>query len=170
MWSIVPLLTKRRFVLDGYLTSCTFDYINRDLEARISQLCLVVGGFLVPFLVILLFYFLTLKELNKRKREIKDTEAIKSLVEDSGTMSASKLKLERKQLKIVMIFLTIYCFTWIPYACMSVYAQFGLNIHYFITPYSILPPSLLTKAAFFYSPILFSLAYSDARKWCWSIF
>ena len=167
-FGITPLFTKQRFVLDGYLTSCTFDYINRDWETRICQLCLVVGGFVVPFVITIVFYLLTLREIHLCEKEnIKTENTTQNLIQrrDSGFIN---LKQERKNLNIVLIYLIIYCLTWTPYACMSIYAQFGIDIHTFLTPYTILPASLLTKVALIYSPIMFSLAYVDARKWCWS--
>ncbi len=170
-WGITPLFKRQRFVLDGYLTSCTFDYINHDWATRICQLCLVVGGFLAPFTITIVFYASTLRELRKRNDALnRDKQNGKCLLDDSKENSNTFhfLSRERNNLKIILIYLIIYCLTWTPYAIMSVYAQFGYDIHRIITPYTILPASLITKLSFVYSPIVFSIVNVQARKWCWS--
>ncbi len=126
-----------------------------------------MGGFLAPFTITIVFYVSTLRELRKRKDFLSDAQNGKCLLnsKESNTFSLSH---ERNNLKIILIYLIIYCLTWTPYAIMSVYAQFGYDIHRLITPYTILPASLITKLSFIYSPIVFSLVHVDARKWCWS--
>jgi hypothetical protein len=56
---VIPeTLNKNGFILEGYLTSCTFNYLNRDVYSRASMLFLFIGGFLMPLIIIVLFYTL----------------------------------------------------------------------------------------------------------------
>ena len=50
------LFTKNRFVLEGLLTSCTFDYLNVDNFTRTMILTMFVLGFFLPLFIIILFY------------------------------------------------------------------------------------------------------------------
>ena len=182
-WSSAPLFTEKRFVLDGFLTSCTFDYINRDVYARVSQFCLIIGGFLTPFFLISIFYGFTLKELilkEKTKTDPKETvnlvNQVKQLKQHTfeencktfGLLSPKEdpnIMREHKLIKVIMIHLVIFCITWTPYSLMTLYAQFGNNIEEFITPYTISYPSLFAKASLIYGPIIFCLADCDAREY-----
>jgi hypothetical protein len=63
---IMPeILNKNGFILEGYLTTCTFNYLNRDQYSRMSVLFLFVGGFLTPFIIIVLSYTLMWSILKK---------------------------------------------------------------------------------------------------------
>lgn len=50
--------TKRGFILEGFLTSCSFNYLDRDYESRFYMMILLVGGFIIPLITIITFNFL----------------------------------------------------------------------------------------------------------------
>lgn len=49
------IFSKDGFILEGFLTSCTFNYLNREFESRIHMMILLFGGFIIPLLTILIF-------------------------------------------------------------------------------------------------------------------
>lgn len=54
---IFPQLTlEHGFVLEGLLTSCTFDYLNRDFNTRFFMMMLFICGFFIPMCLIIFFY------------------------------------------------------------------------------------------------------------------
>jgi hypothetical protein len=65
-WSILPIFSNSRYVLEGFLTSCSFDFINKDVYTRFINIALIFGGFLVPFSVFLVFYSLTYAALKSK--------------------------------------------------------------------------------------------------------
>lgn len=70
----VQLFSKNRFVLEGLLTSCSFDYLSRDLYTRIYMLLMIIFGFSIPLAFIITFYILTRQTLQRKsiffKREM----------------------------------------------------------------------------------------------------
>ena len=50
------LLTTHRFVLEGFLTTCSFDYLSKNLFTTIMIMNMFVFGFLLPLLIIIIFY------------------------------------------------------------------------------------------------------------------
>ena len=50
------------------MTSCTFDYLNRDLYGRIFNTSLVIGGFVLPFTAIISSYTLLFCLMRSRKK------------------------------------------------------------------------------------------------------
>ena len=86
---MLPLSTKSGFVLEGLLTTCSFDYINRDFVTRSNQIALIIGGFCVPFFVFILFYILTYKALKKkgnifRKKCLRRSSCCKVILGNTG--------------------------------------------------------------------------------------
>ena len=61
------LNAKNGFVLEGFLTSCTFNYMNREFESRAYMMILLCGGFIIPLLTIVLFNLLMFIKLRPNK-------------------------------------------------------------------------------------------------------
>ena len=57
------LSTPNGFVLEGFLTHCSFDYISRDIYTRTYMLTLILIGFLLPLIVIISIYILLWKKI-----------------------------------------------------------------------------------------------------------
>ena len=70
IWIIPPLFGWNRFILEGFGTSCTFDYISKDLWDQVFIFVLVIGGFVIPLLVIIICYTIILVKLSQRGRRL----------------------------------------------------------------------------------------------------
>ena len=65
------LITENGFVLEGILTSCSFNYLSQEFKSRIYMFILFIGGFAIPFLTICFFYFLLFLELKTKQQQLK---------------------------------------------------------------------------------------------------
>ncbi len=74
----MPFFGKDQYKLEGFLTACTFDYLNKDIYTRAVIILMVVFGFLVPLCVILIMYFLIMKKLRTRKRNFETSNSIEN--------------------------------------------------------------------------------------------
>lgn len=70
MWILPPLFGWNRFILEGFGTSCTFDYMSKNPSDRSFILFLVIGGFFVPLFVITVSYACILLKLFERGRRL----------------------------------------------------------------------------------------------------
>ena len=52
------LFINHGFVGEGLLTSCSFDYISRDIYSRSHMVFMFFGGFFIPLAIILIFSLL----------------------------------------------------------------------------------------------------------------
>jgi len=68
---IAPLFGWNRFVFEGFGTTCTFDYVSKDIRNRLFVLMLIIGGFLIPLIIIIASYTFILIKLSKRGRHVK---------------------------------------------------------------------------------------------------
>ena len=76
IWAVLPFFTSNRYALEGFLTSCSFDYISKNLSNRIVIISIFIGGFFIPLILISLFYTLIIYLL--RKSEIYLTYKIRN--------------------------------------------------------------------------------------------
>ena len=70
MWLIPPFFGWNRFVFEGFGTSCTFDYHSTRTRDRLFTLMMLLGGFLLPLVIIILSYAYILKILFRRSRHL----------------------------------------------------------------------------------------------------
>ena len=70
VWIMPPLFGWNRFIVEGFGTSCTFDYISKDFWDRAFILVLIIGGFFIPLLVIILSYTTIVIKLFQRGRRL----------------------------------------------------------------------------------------------------
>lgn len=62
---IPELFTKDGFALEGFLTHCSFDYLNRDIITRSFMMAMFIGGYVIPLLLIIIFCSLFYHNLKK---------------------------------------------------------------------------------------------------------
>ena len=67
IWAILPFFTNNRYALEGFLTSCSFDYISTNLSNKIVIISMFIGGFFIPLFVIVLFYIMIVYLLRKNE-------------------------------------------------------------------------------------------------------
>lgn len=67
---IPPFFGWNRFVFEGFGTSCTFDYNSTREHDRLFTLMMLLGGFLLPLVIIILSYAYILKILFRRSRHL----------------------------------------------------------------------------------------------------
>ena len=61
--SSLGFLTKRGFDLEGILTSCTIDYLSQDSISHLVLILMFIGGFFLPFSIIIVCYYLIISIL-----------------------------------------------------------------------------------------------------------
>ncbi len=64
IWVSLQLGSRHGYVLEGFLTSCSFDYLSRDVYTRVFMMSMIAGGFLLPLVFLLTFLILTKRALD----------------------------------------------------------------------------------------------------------
>lgn len=68
LWVLLQFGSEHGYVLEGFLTSCSFDYFSRDFYTRIFMTSMFIGGFLVPLFILIIYLWLTKKTLDSKKK------------------------------------------------------------------------------------------------------
>ena len=222
LWLASIYLTENGFVLEGLLISCTFDYLNRDLLSKVLMNSMVFGGFIVPLLIVAIFYTLLYFSIKSQNQFFKsnhkydqqynnkydNTISINPLEEtQTFTSQSSKnsvsfeftslskfknslngmalsnkkretnefkrkkilyhllIKREAKVAKRIFYIIISFCVAWLPYTIVVLIAQFGNNIHFYLTPYTATFPALFAKSSAVYNPVVYVLANRDCMKY-----
>ena len=73
-WATGPLSGWGNFILEGTDTSCTSDYLMRNINNRSYVIAIFTAHFVVPVKVILISFYLIFKAVQKQRREFAYSE------------------------------------------------------------------------------------------------
>ncbi|XP_002134833.2 opsin, ultraviolet-sensitive [Drosophila pseudoobscura] len=134
------------YVPEGFLTTCSFDYLNKETPARIFMALFFVAAYCVPLTTIVYSYFYILKVVFTASR-------IQS--------NKDKAKTEQKLAFIVAAIIGLWFLAWSPYAIVAMMGVFGQERH--ITPLGSMIPALFCKTAACVDPYLYAATHPRFR-------
>ncbi|KAL3876865.1 hypothetical protein ACJMK2_034648 [Sinanodonta woodiana] len=154
-----PIFGWGRYIPEGFQTSCTYDYLTRTYNNISFIITLYTVGFALPLSVIVVFYSLIIKAINKHENEMKKTA--KKLNAEMRS-NHKNMRTEIKIAKIAMTILVLYVISWSPYASVALVAQFGDAK--FVTPFWAEIPVFFAKASAMQNPIVYALSHPKFRN------
>nr|XP_036218947.1 neuropeptide SIFamide receptor [Bactrocera oleae]XP_036218953.1 neuropeptide SIFamide receptor [Bactrocera oleae] len=147
-FSIVPALDigLSVYVPEGFLTTCSFDYLDKGLGPRIFMFSFFVAAWCVPFGIICFSYFYILKVVFAANR-------IQS--------SKDKNKTEQKLALIVVGIIGLWFLAWTPYSIVAMMGVFGKQKY--LTPLGSMIPALFCKTAACIDPYFYAATHPRFR-------
>nr|XP_018896152.1 PREDICTED: rhodopsin, GQ-coupled-like [Bemisia tabaci] len=165
LMTLPPLFGWSRYILEGFLTSCSWDYMTRTPANRAYYVYLLFFGFVIPVSIITYCYtfiLITILAHGKEMANIKATGgggySLSSRIPVPHTPARSTVKTAEIILMLVVLFLV----AWTPYAVVTLIGQFGNPL--LITPWVSALPALFAKASVVYNPIVYSLSHPHFRS------
>lgn len=154
LFAALPLtgLGMSRYVPEGYLTSCSFDYLDQSTSSRIFILIFFAAAWMVPFLVITYCY----------------TKIYRVVISGSSGASSrrgqeqEKRKTEVRLAGVVIGVVGLWFVAWTPYAVVALLGISGnANL---ISPLSSMIPALFCKTASCIDPFIYAVTHPRFRR------
>ena len=73
-FSVLPLFGVGKYVPEGYLTSCSFDYLSDDETTRIFIVVFFFAAWVVPLAVIIFCYVAIVRYVSRAKGELRSEQ------------------------------------------------------------------------------------------------
>jgi hypothetical protein len=181
-WCALPLLTPRPYVIEGFMTTCSFDYfIQGNNVATLVIIVTFIFAFAVPVALTVKFYILIYIYLKKSEHQIMAVRLStlprlrlesKTIINKDNVISKSK-KISRQSVEVGLIrssFMTVVIFVllWLPYGTITMIAQFSPNRAKYLTPNSMVLPTVIAKSSAALNPIVYAFSnkkfLSDIKK------
>ncbi|XP_013138793.1 PREDICTED: opsin, ultraviolet-sensitive-like isoform X1 [Papilio polytes] len=162
IFSAVPALDigYGHYVPEGYLTSCSFDYLTEDLGPRYFIFAFFCGAWLLPFCTIFFCYTSILQVVVcKRNMSSKNQE---QRLSSRHVKEQTKRKAEIKLALLVIIVIALFFISWTPYAIVALLGIFGKKN--LITPTASMIPALFCKTAACINPFIYIITHPKFRK------
>jgi len=157
--SMGPMLGWGRYVPEGILDSCSFDYLSKDWNTRSFGIFIFVYSYVVPLSTIVYFYLFIVKTVIAHEA-VMAAQAKKMNVGSlrSGTEGESA---EMRVAKVAIFNVTLWIICWTPYMAVTVQGLFFDQTS--LTPLVSLLPALLAKSCSTYNPMVYALAHPRYR-------
>ncbi|CAH0553536.1 unnamed protein product [Brassicogethes aeneus] len=163
IFSVCPALNigLNSYVPEGYLTSCSFDYLTDDNTARIFILVFFVAAFCVPLGLIIFSYINILSVVMNRSVSVSGDSSRHSKEED-------KRKQEMKLAMLCLSVVFLWFVSWTPYAIVALLGVSG-NKQY-INPITSMIPALFAKMASAVDPYVYALSHPKFKEEFYALF
>ncbi|XP_022240090.1 opsin, ultraviolet-sensitive-like [Limulus polyphemus] len=154
IFSVLPLFHVNRYVPEGYLSSCSFDYLARDLTSRLFVLVFFIAAWCVPLVIICVSYCGIILTVRRNQQLFRNTV---SQINSKRSYIQKHRNTEIKLAKISVSLISLWMISWTPYA---VVALFGISFNYqLLTPTTSMVPALFCKTASVVDPFLYGLSH-----------
>ncbi|XP_022247174.1 rhodopsin, GQ-coupled-like [Limulus polyphemus] len=151
-----PLFGWGSYIPEGFLTSCSFDYLTRTPVNRAYFVFLYILGFFLPLLVILTSYFIIWKAVFHHEQEMSQIH-----VNRATSRYITRRRSDCKSAEMILCIIGLFLLSWTPYAIVATIGQFwDTNV---VTPWVSAIPSFFAKMSTVYNPIIYGFSH---REFC----
>ncbi|XP_063698243.1 opsin, ultraviolet-sensitive [Culicoides brevitarsis] len=149
LFACVPFLDigLSKYVPEGFLTACSFEYLSPSKEAKIFMFTYFVFAWVVPLTIIIYCYFYIL-------RVVVSPKSIRS--------SKDKNKTEIKLALVVIGVIGLWFLAWTPYSIVALLGISG-NERY-LTPLGSMIPAVFCKISACINPYLYAVNHPRFRS------
>nr|QWV42709.1 ultraviolet sensitive opsin [Brachypeplus habecki] len=161
-WALLPLFEVwGRFVPEGYLTTCSFDYLTNTFDNHLFVGCIFFCSYVVPMSMIIYFYSQIVSKVFSHEKALRE-QARKMNVE--SLRSNQNQNSESAELRIAKAAITV-CFlfvaSWTPYGVLALIGAFGDQS--LLTPGVSMIPALACKLVACIDPYIYAISHPRYR-------
>nr|QWV42691.1 ultraviolet sensitive opsin [Epicauta chinensis] len=161
-WSILPLVEFwGRFVPEGFLTSCTFDYLTDTFDNRVFVGAIFTCSYCIPMTMIIYFYsqivnkVFTHEKLLREQAKKMNVESLRS--NQNQNSESAEVRIAKAAITICFLFVA----SWTPYACLALIGAFGDQR--LLTPAVTMIPACACKMVACIDPYVYAISHPKYR-------
>ncbi|XP_039749856.1 opsin, ultraviolet-sensitive-like [Pararge aegeria] len=162
IFSTIPALDigYGHYVPEGFLTSCSFDYLTDEIPPRYFIFVFFCAGWLAPLCIISFCYTRILCIVSgTRNMSSKNQE---QRLSSRHVKEQTKRKAELKLAFLVIVVIALFFVSWTPYAVIALLGIFGKRD--LITPLTSMIPALFCKTAACINPFIYIITHPKFKK------
>ncbi|CAL1282699.1 unnamed protein product [Larinioides sclopetarius] len=153
IFSSMPLFGINAYVPEGFLTSCSFDYLTDDVGSQIFVYAFFVAAYCIPMAIVFCCYVGIVKSVCDNQKVFRHHSQNFSGYDRNVE---NQRRLEIRLAKISFALISLWTLSWTPYAIV---ALIGLSdSRYVLTPFSSMIPALFCKLASVIDPFVYGLS------------
>lgn len=155
-FATLPLVGFNRYSPEGYLTSCSFDYLSKEKKDKVTVLVLFTAAWVVPFIIITTCYVKIYTVVVQARQQHETVDSSRHCKE------SVKRQAELKLAGIVIAIVGVWFLSWSPYATVALIGVSGHGSH--ITQLASMVPALFCKTASCIDPFVYAVMHPRFRQ------
>nr|QCC70517.1 blue opsin [Matsumurasca onukii] len=161
-FSILPMNgTWGRYVAEGYLTTCSFDFLTQDESTRTFVGTIFVYSYCIPMFLIILFYSQLLGHVRQHEKMLKEQAKKMNVKSLASNQDAAQKSVEIRIAKVALTIFFLFVCSWTPYALIALIGTFGdRNI---LTPAMGMIPAVAAKVVSCIDPWVYAINHPRFR-------
>nr|BAQ54908.1 opsin, rhodopsin-7 like [Ischnura asiatica] len=164
IFSSMPLFGLNRYVPEGYLTSCSFDYLTDDEVSRTFIVVFFVAAWVIPFALISFCYAAICRAV-ALAANYSSSNTVRKLSNSNNASSRREQQRRRTEIRLAIVVLAVVALwfvSWTPYATVALLGFSGNQ--QLITPLVSMIPALFCKMASCVDPFVYAITHPRFRK------
>ena len=162
LWAMQPLVGWGAYILEGSRTSCTFDFFTRSASNRAFVISIFVFCFGIQLCIISVSYLMIFIKVFRHEREALYYSEGNRMVCIRAHTKIKSAKVQVKIAKVVLLIVTVFCVSWVPYAVVALIGMFGdASV---ITRLTSAIPGTLAKLSTAVNPIIYALIHPKFKN------
>lgn len=159
-FALPPLLhISNRYVPEGYLTSCSFDYLSKEPSSQIFVAIFFIAAYVLPLIIIIVSYTLIVFRVKKSGHQFEEPE--KKRRYENRNVHVKK-NVEIRLVKCALSLIGLWTLAWTPYAIVSFIGL--VTDGSMLTPAMSMFPALFAKCASFVDPYVYGYSHPRYQK------
>lgn len=161
-WAVLPLLEIwGRFVPEGYLTACTFDYLTQTFDNRMFVGTIFVFSYVLPMSLIIYYYSQIVSHVVNHEKALRE-QAKKMNVESlRSNQNQANTSVEVRIAKAAITVCFLFVASWTPYAVLALIGAFGDKS--LLTPGVTMFPACACKFVACLDPYVYAISHPRYR-------
>ncbi|XP_053980960.1 opsin, ultraviolet-sensitive [Hylaeus volcanicus] len=161
-WGLMPLMDVwGRFVPEGFLTSCSFDYLTDSNDIRTFVATIFTFSYAIPMMLIIYYYSQIVSHVVNHEKALREQAKkmnVDSLRSNAGSNTQSaEIRIAKAAITICFLFVL----SWTPYGVMAMIGAFGDKS--LLTPGVTMIPAITCKAVACLDPYVYAISHPRYR-------
>lgn len=110
---------------EGFLTTCTFDYMTEDASTRFFVGSIFVYSYVIPLAMLIFYYSKIVRSVGDHEKTLRDQAKKMNVTSLRSNRDQNEKSAEVRIAKVAIALATLFVFAWTPYAFVALTAAFG---------------------------------------------
>ncbi|XP_058121244.1 uncharacterized protein LOC131263107 isoform X2 [Anopheles coustani] len=161
-WGVLPLLEIwGRFVPEGFLTACSFDYLSSTFDTRLFVGSIFTFSYVLPMSLIIYYYSQIVSHVVNHEKQLREQAKkmnVESLRSNQNKNDASvEIRIAKAAITVCFLFVA----SWTPYAVLALIGAFGDKS--LLTPGVTMFPACACKFVACLDPYVYAISHPRYR-------
>ncbi|KAI9564298.1 blue wavelength opsin [Daphnia sinensis] len=161
-FSVMPFLgIWGRFVPEGFLTTCTFDYMTEDSSTRFFVGTIFFYSYVIPLALLIFYYSKIVQSVGDHEKTLRDQAKKMNVTSLRSNRDQNEKSAEVRIAKVAIALATLFVVAWTPYAFVALTAAFGNRS--VLTPLMSMIPACCCKGVACINPWVYAINHPRYR-------